>query len=332
MRRFTSAVGAAKFAMTAALTAILTTGTAFAFTPEKPECVAPAKPGGGFDLTCRIGMGALEAIHALDRPMAVTFMPGGVGAVAYNQFNTIRTKDHNAIVALSSGSALAIAQGKWGRWTENDARFVAAAGADFGAYVVRADSPYKTLDDMIAAIRAKPDSVVVGAGGSVGGQDWMKTALLFKALGKDPRQMRYVAFEGGGDAITNLLGGNIDMMPGDVAEMKPHLESGSMRILAILAPNRLPAPFDKFPTAKELGYDVEWTIFRGFYMGKDVSDEAYNFYADAFKKAYASDEFKKIREDKGLFPFESAGADFDKYVKERVAAQRELAKEVGLIQ
>lgn len=304
----------------------------FAAQPEKPECVAPAKPGGGFDLTCRIAMSALEATKALDKPMSVTYLPGGVGAVAYNLFNTVRAGDPNAIVAFSTGSVLNIAESKWGEWTEKDVRWVASAGADYGAIVVKADSPYKTLDDLIAAWKKDPGSVVVGAGGSVGGQDWMKTALLFKDVGLDPRKMRYVAFEGGGDATANLLGGTIQMMPGDVSEMRPHLEAGTMRILAVLAPRRLPAPYDAIPTAKELGHDIEWTIFRGFYMGKNTSDEAYNFYVDAFKKAYGTEEFKKIREEKGLFPFSLAGADLDKYVHAKTAEMRVIAKEAGLIQ
>lgn len=313
------------------LASVLVAGQALAFEPQRPLCVAPAKPGGGFDITCRIAVDALEATGMLKKPLAVTFMPGGIGAVAYNLFNTNQVDDGNAIVALSSGSALNIATGKFGQWTENDARFVASAGADYGAIIVKADSPYKTLDDVMAKLKADPGSLAIGAGGSVGSQDWMKAALLVKAVGADPKKMRYVAFEGGGESIAALLGGHIDVYPGDVSEMKAHLDSGTMRILATLAPSRLPAPYDAYPTARELGYDVEWTIFRGYYMGKKVSDEAYGFWTDAFNKAYATPAFAKIREDKGLFEFSLAGKEFDDYVKSRVAAQREIARAAGLI-
>lgn len=313
------------------LASMLLAGQALAFEPGKPVCVAPAKPGGGFDLTCRIAVDALDAIGALKKPLSVVFMPGGIGAVAYNLFNTVQADDGNSIVALSSGSALNIATGKFGQWTENDARFVASAGADYGAIIVKADSPLKTLDDLMAKLKADPSSLTIGAGGSVGSQDWMKAALLVKAVGADPKAMRYVAFEGGGESIAALLGGHIDVYPGDVSEMKAHLDAGTMRILATLAPSRLPAPYDGYKTAKELGYDVEWVIFRGFYMGKNVSDEAYGFWADAFKRAHATPAFAKIREDKGLFEFSLAGKEFDDYVKSRVAAQREIARAAGLI-
>ena len=79
---------------------------------DSPECIAPANPGGGFDLTCRIAESGLGNAHG--RPIRVTFMPGGIGAVAFNLFNTTRTDDGNAIVAFSSGSLLNIATGKYG--------------------------------------------------------------------------------------------------------------------------------------------------------------------------------------------------------------------------
>jgi len=296
---------------------------------EKPECIAPAKPGGGFDLTCRVAQIGLK--EQMPKLMQVTFMPGGIGAVAFNLFNSTRTDDPNAIVAFSSGSLLNIATGKYGKWTADDVRWLATAGADFGAVVVKGDSPYKTLDDVMNEFKKGESSLVVGAGGSVGSQDWMKAALLLKSIGKDPRKMRYVAYDGGGDAIAGLLGGSIQVYTGDVGEMVSHLGTGSMRILAVMSDKRLPAPFADVPTAKELGYDAEWVIMRGYYMGKNVSDEAYNAWVDFFKAAYQTPEFAKLQEEKGLLPLNMAGAEFDQDVKRRVAKMTEIAKEAGLI-
>ena len=159
---------------------------AFAAGIEKPECIAPAKPGGGFDLTCRVAQTGLK--DHLPKLMQVTFMPGGIGAVAFNLFNTTRTDDPNAIVAFSSGSLLNIATGKYGKWSASDVRWLATAGADFGAVVVKGDSKYKTLDDLMADFKKGENTVTVGAGGSVGSQDWMKAALLLKSVDKDPRK------------------------------------------------------------------------------------------------------------------------------------------------
>ena len=297
---------------------------------DRPECIAPANPGGGFDLTCRVAEAGLK--DQLGGPMAVTFMPGGIGAVAYNLFNTTRTDDPNAIVAFSSGSLLNVATGKYGEWTENDVRWLATAGADYGAVIVKADSPFQTLDDAMAALEADPASVVIGAGGSVGSQDWMKAALLMQAKGLDPKAMRYVAFDGGGESIAALLGGSIQLYTGDVAEMAQHLEANTMRILAVMSPERLPAPFDQFPTVRELGYDTEWVIMRGYYVGKNVSDEAYNAWVDAFKAAYETPEWAAIQKERGLLPLNMAGAEFDADVKMRVERMRGIARDAGLIE
>lgn len=318
-----------KTTVAAVLLAVLAAPPAIAEISD-PECIAPANPGGGFDLTCRIAQTGLAA--QFSDPIRVTFMPGGIGAVAFNLFNTTRTDDPNAIVAFSSGSLLNIATGKYGtQFDENNVRFLATAGADFGAVIVRADSEYETLDQLMDDFKADPGQVVVGAGGSVGSQDWMKGALLLRSIGADPRQMRYVAFDGGGDAIAALIGGSIQVYMGDVGEMSTHLEAGTMRILAVMSPERLDAPFNEFPTAKELGYDAEWTIMRGFYMGGEVSDADYQAWADAFTAAYQTEEFKKIRDDRGLMPLELAGPEMDAQVKQLIGELREIAKEAGLI-
>lgn len=319
-----------KKTLAALAVALLAPAAPVAAQVDDPECVAPANPGGGFDLTCRIAQTGLAG--QLDKPMRVTFMPGGIGAVAFNLFNTTRTDDSNAIVAFSSGSLLNIATGKYGQWTENDARFLATVGADFGAVVVRADSRFNSLGELMDAMGKDPGGIVLGAGGTVGSQDWMKAALLLKSVGGDPKAMRYVAFDGGGESIAALLGGSIEVYTGDVGEMVPHMEAGKMRILAVLSKERLPAPFADIPTAKELGYDVEWVIMRGFYMGKNVPDAAYQAWADAFDAAYQTEEFQKIREEKGLLPLDLSGAELDADVKRRIANLRAIAKEAGLIE
>ncbi|MEQ8481116.1 MAG: tripartite tricarboxylate transporter substrate-binding protein [Hoeflea sp.] len=304
--------------------------SAFAADIEKPECIAPANPGGGFDLTCRVAQSGLEG--QLSQAMQVTFMPGGIGAVAINLFNTTRTDDPNAIVAFSSGSLLNMATGKYGEWGADDVRFLATAGADYGAIIVKADSEFQTLDDVMNKATEDLGSIVFGAGGSVGSQDWMKAALLLKSRDLDPKSMRYVAFDGGGESIAALLGGSIQVYTGDVAEMSSHLDAGTMRILAVMSPERLPEPFAEFPTTKELGYDAEWIIMRGFYMGKNVSDDAYNAWVDAFKAAYETEEFAAIQKERGLLPLNMAGAEFDEDAKSRVERMEGIAREAGLIQ
>ena len=308
-------------------------GQLLAAEPKHPECIAPAKPGGGFDLTCKLAQIGLKDSGLLKAPMRVTYMPGGVGAVAYNAVVAQRPADAGTLVAWSSGSLLNLAQGKFGRFDETNVRWLAAVGTSYGAIAVKSDSPYKTLDDLVQALKKDPSSVVIGSGGTVGSQDWMQTALIAKAAGINPRDLRYVALEGGGEIATALLGGHIQVGSTDISDSMPHIQSGDMRLLAVFADKRLDEPEMKdIPTAREQGYDIVWPVVRGFYLGPKVSDEDYAWWKDAFDKLLASEDFAKLRDQRELFPFAMTGPELDTYVKKQVADYKVLAKEFGLIQ
>ncbi|CAN7722968.1 Bug family tripartite tricarboxylate transporter substrate binding protein [Neorhizobium sp. LjRoot104] len=298
--------------------------------PTKPECLAGAKPGGGFDLTCRLVANSLLASKEISTPMAVTYMEGGVGAVAYNHVIGKRGKDGNLITAASSGSALLIAQGKFGKYDETAVRWLGALGADYGVLVVSSDSPYKTLGELVEAYKADPNSFAIAGGGAVGSQDWMKGSLLAKAANQEPKKMRYVALEGGGAVLTALEGGHVKVGAGDAAEMAKHHVAGKVRILAVMSDKRLPGELADVPTAKEQGYEIDWPVWRGYYVGKDVSDADYNWWVAAFEKLTKTPEFAKERETRGLFEFTKLGADFDAYVKEDVVRFKALAKDAGM--
>ncbi|OZI28283.1 tricarboxylic transporter [Bordetella genomosp. 1] len=300
--------------------------------PRRPECIAPAQPGGGFDLTCRLATEGLKQSGALKSPMRIVYMPGGIGAVAYNNIVAQHPKEPGTIVAFSGGSLLNLAQHKFGKYSVDDVRWLAGIGTDYGVAVVRNDSPYTDLKGLMEAFKQDPTKIVLGAGGTVGSQDWMKAALTAKAAGVDVRKMRFVAFEGGGEAVTALRGGHIQAYMGDAAEAFTMLEGGApIRVLAVFNNERLPGKLNTVPTAKEQGYDIVWPIIRGFYVGPQVSDADYQFWVDAFNKTMASPEFAKLREQQGLFPFSKTGKELDDYVKAQVKSYTELADSFGLI-
>ncbi len=295
------------------------------------ECIAPAKPGGGYDLTCRLAANGLQDTGLIDKPMMVTYMPGGIGAVAYNHVNGVRNDDPDLIVAASTGAAVNLALGKFGQYDGDEVRWLGALGADYGAIVVKADARWHNLDELMTDLKQHPGDIVFGAGGTVGSQDWMKAALTARTVGVSARDFRYVAFEGGGESLAALLGGHIQVFTGDLSELRPHLKSGKIRVLAALSKERMSGPYADIPTAVEQGYDVEWPIWRGYYMGPDVSDEAYDMWVERLRQLSEKDEFKALREARGLFPVSRFGKDFDLYVKEQVTQFKALAKEVGLV-
>ena len=317
-------------ALTASALLLTAFNTLAAEVPSRTECIAPAKPGGGFDLTCKLIQVSLQETGVLEKPMRVTYMPGGVGAVAYNAIVAQRPAEAGTVVAFSGGSLLNLSQGKFGRYGVDDVRWLASVGTDYGMMAVRADSPWKDLKSLLAAMEKDPNSVVIGAGASIGSQDWMKTALLAQKAHVDPHKMRYVAFEGGGEPVTALMGNHVQAVSGDLSEMVPYLNGDKLRVLAVFSEERLPGELAKIPTAKEQGFDLVWPIIRGFYVGPKVTDAEYQWWVDTFNKLQQTEDFKKQRDLRGLFEFNMSGKELDDYVKKQVTGYREQAKAFGL--
>ncbi|PUA17935.1 tripartite tricarboxylate transporter substrate binding protein [Glaciimonas sp. PCH181] len=299
------------------------------------QCLAPAKPGGGMDLTCKIIQKGLHAKAANDKqqdaPVRISYMPGGVGAVAWNAITTQRNAEAQTLVVFSGGSLMNLAQGKYGRAEVSDVRWVAAIGADYGMIAVRSDSPYKSLRDLMQALRDHPSEVTIGASGTVGSQDWIKMSLLATQSRIDPKTLRFVALEGGGEAFTALRAGHVQVVSGDASEAKLHALDGNTRILAVLSDQRLPGALANVPTAREQGIDVSWPIIRGIYMGPQVSDADYKRWVAAFDQMMASAEFPRLRAEGGLYPFSMSGKTLTDYVKKTVDQYGQQARTLGLV-
>lgn len=295
------------------------------------ECIAPAKPGGGFDLTCRLVRDLLAL--PLPEPAAqvqVKYLPGGIGALAFHRAVSQQWSDPRQFIAFSSGSLLNLAQGKFGPHGPDDVKWLATLGVDYGVVAVRRQSPVRSLGMLRDTLRQNPAGAVFGAGGALGSQDWMKAALLVKASGGDHRAMRFVSFEGGGQAISALKGGHVDVFCGDAAEARDAAAAGEIRLIAVLADRRLPGPLAQVPTAVEQGVDLLWPTVRGVYMGPGVADRQVEEWARIFRKAAASPEFARLVQAHGLQPRVLAGAELRSFVREEVVRMRTLAQSLGL--
>lgn len=272
------------------------------------ECIVPAKPRGGFDLTCRLLQSGLPLIGRTEDTLKIVGMPGGVGAIGFNAIITRRPAEPDTLVAFSGGSLLNIAQGRFGRYSERDVRWLAAIGIDYGVLVVRSDSPFASLEDLMAALRRAPGEVVFGGSGTVGGQDWMKLAMLAGAANIGSQGLRFVGFEGGGDGLSALLGRYVDVVSGDMSEAIGFLHQGMpLRILAVFSRTRLPGMLADVPTAIEQGYEVEWSNIRGVYMGSHVPEPQYQRWVASIDKMLAHPGFSRLREETGLQPYAKTG-------------------------
>ncbi|MCI0510530.1 putative tricarboxylic transport membrane protein [Chromohalobacter marismortui] len=320
-----------KILMAAALT--LSASTAMAFQPEgKVECIAPSDPGGGWDFTCRSVGNVMEDLGLVPGSVQTINMAGAGGGVAYAHTISKRAGDDQLLVAASTATTTRLAQGQFQGLDADMVNWIGALGADYGIIAVSKDAPYQNLNDLMAALREDPRSVTFAGGSAKGGWDHLKVLIAAQAANVDnlPR-IPYLSYNNGGEAMTQVVGGHVDAFTGDISEAQGFMESGDLRVLAVLSDKRLPGEFNDLPTAKEQGIDAVGANWRGFYMPADISGEAKQYWIDAVDKLYASDEWKKVMKNNGLMPFHVSGAEFEKYVKQQIQDIQSLSKEIGLI-
>ncbi|GGG83511.1 C4-dicarboxylate ABC transporter substrate-binding protein [Salipiger pallidus] len=302
------------------------------FQPESPECIAPANPGGGWDFTCRQVGKTLQDLGLIPGTMQVVNMAGGSGGVAFAEVVNKRSDDQDLIVAASSATATRLAQGAFPGNTADDVRWLASVGADYGVIAVAADSEIDDLPELMEIIRNDPTSIAIGGGSAVGGWDHLKVLMAAQKAGvEDVRRVKYIAFEGGGEAVTQLLGGSLQAFTGDLSEAHGFMASGDIRVIALLAPERLEGEYADLPTAKEQGIDAVGANWRGFYVPGDTSDEAYDYWASAVSEMYASDEWQTVMQTNGLAPLDLQGDEFDAFVKSSITEIEDLSREIGII-
>jgi putative tricarboxylic transport membrane protein len=307
-------------------------GTAHAFDPGSTECIAPANPGGGWDFTCRQVGKSLQDLGLISGTMQVTNLTGGSGGVAFAEVTGKRNTDNNLIIAASSATSTRLAQGAFPGANMDQVRWIASVGADYGVIAVGKNSPINTLPELFDKMKADPTSISFAGGSAVGGWDHLKVLIAARKAGfKDVRKVKYVAFEGGGEAITQLLAGSVQAFSGDASEAKGFVDSGDIKVLAVLAPERMPGDFAKFPTAREQGIDAVGANWRGFYGPGGMSPEAYDFWVKSIATLYASPKWKEVMATSGLAPLDLQGADFEAFVKESVSDIQALSREIGLI-
>ena len=297
--------------------------------PSGVQCIAPADPGGGWDFTCRTIAPVLSELDLIDGQVRTQNMAGAGGGVAFAHVVGQQEGNENLIIAASTATTTRLAQGQFQGFTAADVRWLAAVGADYGVIGVAPDSPYDSLGDLMELWAEDTGSLTVVGGSAVGGWDHLKVLLAAQAAGvENVERIQYVSFSSGGQAIIEIVGGRADVFTGDVSEALPQIEAGNLKVVAILADERISSLPD-VPTAIEQGIDVVGANWRGFYAPASISEERYQYWADAFRQLEASDAFAEIREQNGLAPFARFGAEMEQFVLDQVEDIEELSSRIG---
>ncbi|WP_136064483.1 Bug family tripartite tricarboxylate transporter substrate binding protein [Modicisalibacter radicis] len=320
-------------ALTAALPLLSLPGASAHALPEgKTDCIAPAQPGGGWDFTCRSVARTLQDLDLIPAGMQTINVPGASGGVAFSHVRAKRQDDESLIVAASTATTTRLAQRRYAEGDVDDVRWAAALGADYGIIAVPRDSPYQDLKALLDALREDPGQVSFSGGDVAGGFDHLKVLMAARQAGVERlRDIKYLAYDSGSVAITQLLGGHIDAFTGDLTEALSFVESGDLRLLAVFAEERLPGKLADIPTAREQGIDVVAPNWRGFYLPGGASDEAYQWWVERLDTLYATEEWKTLMQRNGLLPFHKSGEAMEHFAHQQVRDIRAMSDSLGLV-
>jgi len=300
--------------------------------PTKPIMfVAPSGAGGGWDLTARAITKILDETNLVKQTMTVENKPGGGGTVFMAEY---ATQDKNNDYKLFVNSPPIIinnlkAEGN-SPYGYKDTTPLAQLTKDFGAIVVRADSKFQSMSQLLDAIKQNPKSVTVAGGSAPGSMDHLVAILPIYKTGIDPKIVKYVSYDGGGEAIAALLGGNTDVIATDASSVGEYVKAGKVRVLAVTAPERLGGVLKDVPTLKELGIDAEFTIWRGVFGPKQMSDDAKKFWENTFKKLSEHEKWKEELTKQGWEPEYKGSKEFTQFLQEQEQLISDMLKSLGM--
>ncbi|WP_233414439.1 tripartite tricarboxylate transporter substrate binding protein [Thermaerobacillus caldiproteolyticus] len=300
--------------------------------PTKPIVfVAPSGAGGGWDLTARAVTKVLNETKLVKQTMTVENKPGGGGAVFMAEYAT-QDKNNDYKLFVSSPPIIINnlkAEGN-SPFGYKDTTPLAQLTKDFGAIVVKADSNFQSLPQLIDEIKKKPKSVTIAGGSAPGSMDHLIAILPIYKSGIDPKIVKYVSYDGGGEAMAALLGGNADVIATDASSVEEYVKARKVRVLAVSAPERLGGNLKDVPTMKELGIDAEFTIWRGVFGAKQMSDDAKRFWEDTFKKLSEHEKWKEELTTQGWQPEYKGSDEFVQFLQEQEKLIRDMLKSLGM--
>jgi putative tricarboxylic transport membrane protein len=293
---------------------------------DRLTLMAPAAPGGGWDSTARQMQSALVKAGVVKNVQVVN-VTGAGGTVGLAGLVNNSKGDGNQLMVmglvmtgavLTNNSPVTLAQ----------VTPIARLTGEYEMIVVPTNSPHKTMQDLVAALKKDPGAVSWG-GGSAGGTDHILAGLIAKAAGVDPGKVNYIAHSGGGEAMANILGGKVTAGVSGIGEFTAQIKAKRLRALAVSSPKRIDGV--DAPTLKETGLDVELSNWRGVVAAPGLSDAQKKELIGTVDKLVKSKEWKEILEKQDWTDLYLPGDEYAKYLKEQDATVATTLKSIGLV-
>ena len=297
-----------------------------AFAATNVKMMIPANPGGGWDGTGRALGKALMDAKVAD---TVTYenKGGAAGALGLAQFVNASKGDPNALMVMGAVMLGGIITGK-PPVSITAATPIARLTSEYNVFVLPANSPFKTMADVVAQLKKDPGSVKWG-GGSRGSTEHIAAAMIARAVGVDPAKINYVAFRGGGEATAAILGGNVTIGGSGYSEFSEYIKSGKMVPIGVTSAARLKGI--DVPTLKEQGIAVEIGNWRGVYGAPGITPAQRKALTDMVIKATQSKSWQEDLVKNNWTPAVLSGDAFEQFVDNDFASLRATMVKSGMI-
>jgi putative tricarboxylic transport membrane protein len=285
----------------------------------------PNSVGGGYDLTGRAAARALEDNDLTGR-FEITNVQGASGTVAMQRLVNEKGAD-DLMMIMGLGVVGAVYTNKSSA-TPLKMTPIARLVEEQEGILVPADSPFETVDDLVAAWRKDPGGLTVGGGSSNGGPDHLFPMQLADTIGVDPKQVNYISYDGGGPLTTALLGAKIDVGMSGLGEFEGQIKDGKLRVLAVSGAERLDGT--DAPTLTESGVDLVFTNWRGVLAPPGISAEQRAYLTDLLTEMHDTAEWKDALEANGWTDNFATGKEFEDFLAEQDDRVADTLKELGL--
>jgi putative tricarboxylic transport membrane protein len=287
------------------------------------KMMIPANPGGGWDQTGRNLAAAMQGAKLVS---GVQFenKGGAAGIIGLAQFVNSAKGDPNAVMIGGMVMVGGIILGK-SQVNLTQVTPIARLTSEWEVIVVPANSPHKTMADLVKAFKENPGKVSWG-GGSAGGTDHILVGLIARAVGVDPAKINYVPFKGGGEASVAILGGHVTAGVSGIGEFAEQVKAGKMRALAQSAPTKV----DNIPSLKEQGIDVELGNWRGIFGAPGITPQQRDALVQLVKSATETPAWKATLEKLGWTPVFLAGDAYGKFLDEDTKRVAGIIESLGL--
>jgi putative tricarboxylic transport membrane protein len=292
---------------------------------ERLRVMVPNSPGGGFDVTARTAVKIAEST-GVTGPVEVFNLSGGGGVLALSRL--MHENGNPELVMMMGLGVIGATVTSRSTATVTDATPIARLIEEQEGIMVPAESPFRTIDDLMTAWRSHPDEFVVGGGSSIGGPDYLMSMELAEAVGLDAGQVTYRSHDGGGELLPAVLNHEITFAASGVREYTEQIRSGQLRVLAVSGSARVPN-LDA-PTLTESGIDVVFANWRGIIAPPGITTAEKDSLIDTFSRLDRTAEWQAELTRNGWTDALLTGDDFGAFLAEQDRGVANTLHELGL--